>query len=471
MEIQEDAVAIFQAGVARVDPRRLLASVARLEGSVLRLKGADAECAYDLAGFRHILVGGMGKASAVMAQEMEALLGSRIEDGFVVAKAIAGARCSRIRLAEAGHPVPDGRSVAAGAALLSLAARARSWESAGEPTLVILLISGGGSSLAAAPAAGLSLEDKAQVTKLLLGSGAPIQEMNAVRKHLSGIKGGRLAEAFAPATLVSLILSDVLGDDLDAIASGPAVPDSSTWEEARSILARRAVWDSLPAAARRIFEAGLAGSIPDTPKPGSSAFANARTLIVGNNMLALEAAEAEARARGYACLLLSSRLDGEARQVARLFHSIAEDIDIYSRPLSRPACVLAGGETTVILKGGGKGGRNQEMALAFLCLLTPRGKSGKTGSGSGSGSHDRAPSEGSQMVFLSAGTDGTDGPTDAAGAFASPALAEKAAALGLDARAYLEDNDSYTFFDSTGGLYKTGSTGTNVCDMQILLMR
>lgn len=449
----EDAKEIFLKGVERVNPRSLLNHALSLEGNRLRVRHAEGSFEYDLAGFRHLVVVGMGKASAVLAQGLEGLLGDRIDEGFVVAKHLADSSCRRIRLAEAGHPLPDERSAEAGRQVLALAEKVRGWEAAGESTLVIVLISGGGSALLSAPLAGINLSDKVTATRLLLASGATIQEMNAVRKHLSALKGGRLAEAFAPAALLSLILSDVIGDDLDAIASGPTVPDSSTWAAAQGILQDRAVWKDLPEAVRRVFAEGLAGKRPDTPKPGANFFRSTRTVLVGNNMLALKSAEEAARDLGYNTLLLSSRLVGEAREVARLFTSLASDLAQYELPLKRPACILTGGETTVTLKGKGLGGRNQEMALAVLAALDPS-----------------SPGHG-QLLFLSAGSDGNDGPTDAAGAFASLALAQKAKALGIDPKAYLADNDSYHFFEKTGGLLKTGSTGTNVCDMQILLLR
>jgi len=452
MNPYDDARGIFLKAVERVDPRRLLDHALSLKGEVLTLRHAEGSFEYALADYRHIIVAGMGKASALLAKGLEGILGDRIEDGFVVTKALAGVECSRLRLAEAGHPVPDARSEDAGREILNLAAKARRYEASGEPTLVIVLISGGGSALISAPAEGISLEDKADTTRLLLGSGATIQEMNAVRKHLSAIKGGRLAEAFAPASVLSLILSDVIGDHLDAIASGPTVADSSTWEQARRVLAERGVWEKLPVTVRGVFEEGLAGSRADTPKPGSPVFDRTKTVLVGNNMLALKSAEEEARKRGYGTLLLSSRIEGEAREVAKLFVALAEDMAQYGLPLRRPACILAGGETTVTLRGEGLGGRNQEMALAVMAALD----SSRPG-------HEN-------LVFLSAGTDGNDGPTDAAGAFASYSLLKKARAAGLDPKRFLADNDSYHFFSGIDGLLMTGPTGTNVCDTQILLL-
>ncbi|MCE1206689.1 MAG: DUF4147 domain-containing protein, partial [Spirochaetia bacterium] len=367
------------------------------------------------------------------------------------------ARCATIEILEAGHPVPDERSVSAANKILSLAAKVREWESRGEHCLVIMLVSGGGSALLCAPLPGITLQEKALTTQLLLGSGATIQEMNAVRKHLSAVKGGKLAQAFAPAEILSLVLSDVIGDDLDAIASGPTVPDNSTWQMVHSILAARNIMEQLPASVRNAVQNGAAGKIPETPKllgPNSknSVFNNTKTVLIGNNMLALRSARQKAEALGYKTFLLTSRLTGEAREMARLFSALASDVAEYGIPLARPACLIAGGETTVTLRGTGLGGRNQEMALAVLTLLDEK----KPG-------HRDA-------VFLSAGTDGNDGPTDAAGAFASMELKMVAEQRGLSALEYLQNNDSYHFFEQIDGLLKTGPSGTNVCDMQILIV-
>lgn len=448
MNLREDAREIFLAGVRRVDPQALLGKALRLNGSLLEVTHAAGRFEYDLSLYDHVVAIGMGKASAVLAEGLEAILGTRIGFGFVVTKSLGGSRCERIELAEAGHPVPDERSAEAGKRVLEMAGRVRALEAQGERCLVLVLVSGGGSALLAAPAEGICLEEKAETTRLLLSSGATIQEMNGVRKHLSAIKGGRLAQAFHPADMLSLILSDVVGDDLDAIASGPTVPDPSTWESTAAVLKARDVWHRLPSRVQDLFLAGIAGRIPDTPKPGIGVFSRTRTVLVGNNMLALVAAEAEATSRGYKTLLLSSRIVGEAREIAKIFPALAADIAAYGMPLRRPACVLAGGETTVTLHGKGKGGRNQEMALAVLCDLESE----------------------AGLCFLSAGTDGNDGPTDAAGAFASLEIKERAARLGLDPRAYLAENDSYGFFSAVDGLLRTGSTGTNVCDLQILLL-
>jgi hydroxypyruvate reductase len=322
-----------------------------------------------------------------------------------------------------------------------------------ERTLVFVLVSGGGSSLLCAPAEGVALEDKAAATRLLLRSGATIQEMNAIRKHLSAIKGGRLASALYPASIVSLVISDVVGDDLDTIASGPTVPDQSTWADALAAAKRRGVEDALPRSVSELLLRGVEGELPDTPKRGDAAFARARTLLVGNNRIALAAAEAKAHELGYNSLVLTSRLTGEAREAAQVLLGIGKDISASGFPLRAPACLLAGGETTVTLRGEGRGGRNQEMALAFLAGIA------------------RSSADAERLSLLAASTDGGDGPTDAAGAFASAAILKRALSEGLDVDDYLGRNDSYSFFDKLGELLRTGPTNTNVCDLQILLAR
>jgi hydroxypyruvate reductase len=449
-----DAEDIFRAALSRVDPAAMVRDAVRVEGGAIsfrtELDGAD----YALAGYDRIVVAGFGKAGASMARGLEeALAGTAAErllaGGAVSVKKGHLDRLTRMKLLEASHPVPDESSVAAAREILALA------EGADERTLAIVLISGGGSALLCAPAEGISLVDKAKTTSLLLGSGAPIQEVNCVRKHLSAVKGGRLAAAFAPATVVSLILSDVIGDDLDAIASGPTAPDPGSWADALAIVRRRGIEAALPPAVAGLLRrgaAGGAGAPPDTPKAGDPAFARTRNLLVGTNRLALMAAEARARELGYSALTLTSRLAGEAREAALVLLGVGKDIAASGFPLRRPACLLVGGETTVTLRGKGKGGRNQEMALAFLAALA------------------RSPKDAEDLLLLAASTDGSDGPTDAAGAFASAAILGRARAAGLDPEAYLADNDSYRFFDALGELLRTGPTNTNVCDLELLIV-
>jgi hydroxypyruvate reductase len=445
------AEAIFRAALARVDPAVMVRSALRIEpgtsaSGTLVVHTELEEARYDLGSFDRILVVGFGKAGASMARGLEEVMGGRLSGGVVAVKEGHLERLTRIRLVEASHPVPDERSVQAASEILGLA------RDADERTLVVVLISGGGSALLCAPAEGLSLADKTATTKLLLASGATIQEVNCIRKHLSAVKGGALASAFAPATVLSLILSDVIGDDLDAIASGPTVPDPTTWTDALAVARRRGIEASLPRAVIERLHRGLAGELPDTPKPGDAVFARTRNILIGTNRLALMAAEAKARELGYSTLALTSRLTGEAREAALAILGIGKDIAASGFPVARPACLLVGGETTVTLKGTGKGGRNQEMALAFLAALA------------------RSPKDAEDLLFLAASTDGSDGPTDAAGAFASAAILTRARDAGFDPEVYLADNDSYSFFDRIGGLLRTGPTNTNVCDIQVLLV-
>jgi glycerate 2-kinase len=447
---RRDAEAVFAAALTRVDPEPLVERAVRIErgsgGEELVIRTDSEQARYALSEFDEIVVAGMGKAGARMALGLEASLGGRIDRGLVVVKEGHLEALSRVRLVAASPPVPDGRSVAAAEALLNLG------RGLGERSLVLVLISGGGSALVCAPAEGLSLEDKIGCTRLLLASGATIQEVNCVRKHLSRVKGGRLAEAFAPATLVSLLLSDVVGDDLDSIASGPTVPDSGSWEQALGVVRRYGLEGRLPPRAAAALREGASGDRPDTPKPGSPGLSRTRNILVGTNRLALLAAEAKARELGYSPLVLTSRLTGEAREAALFLLGIGKDIAASGIPLARPACLIAGGETTVTLRGKGRGGRNQEMALAFLAAM------------------ERSPRDGGDLLFLAGSTDGSDGPTDAAGAFASARVLERAQEAGLKPSAYLEDNDSYGFFERVGGLLKTGPTNTNVCDVQILIV-
>jgi glycerate 2-kinase len=335
----------------------------------------------------------------------------------------------RIRINECGHPIPDGRGIRGARRIAGIARQA------GPRDLVICLISGGASALMPLPSRGITLAKKQKITRSLLASGATIHEINCVRKHISAIKGGQLARLAYPATLVTLILSDVIGDDLDAIGSGPTVPDRSTIADVQAVGAKYGI---------AIDAAGLA----ETPKPGDPIFTRATHVLVGSNELAVEAAAREARRLGYRTLVLTSFLEGEAREVARVHAAIAKEIEAHGRPVPRPVCVISGGETTVTIRGQGLGGRNQEFALAAAI--------------------DIADLHGT--LILSAGTDGTDGPTDAAGAVVDETTLARAGALGLDAAAFLRNNDSYRFFEATGDLIKTGPTGTNVADIQIMLV-
>ncbi len=447
-----DASEIFAAGVASVDPRPMVREALRLEGHILTVDAGGRSAAWDLRRFDRILVLGYGKAGARMARGAEEALGERLTGGVVAVKAGFAEPCERIHILEAAHPVPDESSVQAARAVMEAA------RTADPRTLVLVLVSGGGSAILCAPydrdGRSLTLPDKAAVTRELLACGADIREINAVRRHLSAVKGGRLAEALAPATVVSLILSDVVGDELASIASGPTVPDPTTWADALGIVRRFGIEDRIPASAAALLRDGAAGLLPDTPKPGDPAFRRVANIVLGSNRRAALTAASRARNLGYRTLYLGSRITGEAREIARVYLGMALDCAAEGSPRSLPACILAGGETTVTLRGSGKGGRNQEMALAFLAGLA-----------------DAEPRLAGRICFLSAGTDGNDGPTDAAGAFADTSILEAARTGGLKPRDYLSANDSYAFFDRIGGLLRTGPTNTNVCDLQVVLVR
>lgn len=451
-----DAETIFRSGLERADPRSMICRTLSCEGNTLSVRTETETASYDLSRYDSIVALGMGKAGAKMAAGLEAVLGDRLSGGIVAVKKGYTEKLKRTTLIEASHPVPDETSVSAANQILHYA------QGLGEKTLAIVLISGGGSALLCAPYEGegyvLTLEEKQIVTKALLGSGATIQEVNSVRKHLSRIKGGRLAQALAPASTLSLILSDVVGDDLDAIASGPTVPDRTTWHDARDVIARYHLEDAIPSAALRILDAGCAGLLPDTLKPEDPSFSLTRNVLIGTNYQSLLAAKERAVNLGYNAQVLTSRLTGEAREVALFFLGIGLEAAAHGSPVSAPACIIAGGETTVTLKGTGKGGRNQEMALAFLNGLRKLG-TGVT-----------LPDSARRLSFLSGGTDGSDGPTDAAGAVASAQVLADALAQGLDLDAYLANNDSYHFLAKCGGLLLTGPTNTNVCDIQVLII-
>jgi glycerate 2-kinase len=438
VKLRKHARQIFQAGLQAVDPVEAIIRHVTLQDKALIISGRQ----FNLKDYDRILVVGAGKAVAPMAKAVEDLLGNRISDGVIVVKDEHGLPLKKIKICEASHPVPDERGVQGTEEILSLV------ETAGKRDLIICLISGGGSALLIAPAGDISLEDKQNATRLLLACGATIHEFNTVRKHLSRAKGGRLAQMAYPATVSSLILSDVVGDDLDVIASGPTVPDSSTFHDAEQILKGYGIWDQLTPSVRNHIEKGISGQIEDTPNSNDVVFQQCSQVLVGTNLQALKAAGQEARKLGYRPLILSSKVEGEAREVARFYTAIAREVLSSENPLKPPACVLAGGETTVTITGEGRGGRNQEFALA--AALTIAGLD--------------------NVVVLSGGTDGTDGPTDAAGAIADGTTVARALEKGLDPKAFLRRNDSYSLFQHLEDLLMTGPTRTNVMDIYMMLL-
>ncbi len=439
-----DLQTIFWHAVHEVDPARLIETRVGRTGTTLSLHAPDSVLSEDLSSYRRILVLGMGKASAAMAMAMERVLEGIPIEGAIITKHGHGLDLARIRVIEAGHPVPDEDSVRGAGILLQLA------DDAGHDTLIINLVSGGGSSLFCLPADGISLGEKQETTRALLASGAAIDEVNCVRKHLSRVKGGRFAARTFPARLMSLILSDVVGDRLDTIASGITAPDPTTYREALSILRRYHIEDRVPSRVVQLLESGTQGGLPETPKVSDPAFDRTSNIIVGSNAIACRSALDRAEALGYDARILSTTLTGEAAEVASFLADIAWDMHVRRSDTRSPILLVAGGETTVTLKGSGLGGRNQEMALAFACSL-----------------YEKHPSL-TDITFLSAGTDGTDGPTDAAGAFVTPELMRRMPELRIKAREHLLDNNSYRFFQDQGLLFTTGPTRTNVCDIQLL---
>lgn len=413
-----------------------------LRGGFLR---AGAETQIPLAEFDRIFLIGAGKAAPEMAGAIQKILGKRLGHAIVVTKQGHAHRGAGIgcRLIEAGHPIPD-RAGVEGARLVSELLR-----DLNARDLLLVAISGGASALLPAPAPPVTLGAKQKTTDLLLRAGANISDLNAVRKHLSTLKGGWLAALAYPATVVSLLLSDVIGDPLDVIGSGLTAPDNSTFADAWQILERYGVAQRVPASVRERLESGAAGKLPETPKTGDPIFANVHNVVVASNRLALEAAAHKAKSLGYHSLILASTLEGETREVARVHACILREIAAAGHPLARPACIVSGGETTVTVKGQGKGGRNQEFALAAALKIA--------------GLPD--------VLVLSAGTDGTDGPTDAAGAIATGETVRRADRLGLSAAQHLQANNAYPFFNALGDLLKTGPTGTNVMDIHLLLAR
>lgn len=433
--LDRDARAIFDAAVRGAQADRLL-EARSLSEYIRRPIGL----------YRRIVVAGMGKAAMAMAGVVEEQLEGRLGRGVVVVPESypegLPAHLSapeRIRVLTAAHPIPDISSARAARRMLDLAS------GCGRDDLLLVLVSGGGTSLCNDFAGGISLAHARRTYELLQLSGAEIHAMNAVRKHLSRIGGGQLARAAAPAEVVALVVSDVVGDDLSVIASGPTVPDPSTFADAAEVLHDYGLWNQVPESVREHLEAGARGEHPETAKPDEEAFAHAQTVLLGSNRDALRSARAEAERRGYQVRLVQDDLTGEASEVGR---SLAARL--LEAGGERPLCLLWGGETTVTVRGAGRGGRNQELALAAALGLD--------------GAERRA-------LLLSGGTDGIDGPTPAAGAWATPQTVNRGRRAGLDAQAHLEENDSHSFFEQLGTLLTTGPTHTNVCDVQVGLVR
>jgi glycerate 2-kinase len=431
------ALQILESALGAADPRLIVKSAVSLNGSILK---AGDYC-FDLSDYKHVYVVGGGKASGAMTEAIEDLMGSYITEGVVNIPLAQRYRTKIITLNEAAHPIPDEAGIKGTQRILDIA------EKAGKNDLVICLISGGGSSLLPSPR-GITLANKQELTNKLLRSGATINEINVVRKHISNIKGGWLARRSYPATVLGLIISDVVGDDMSSVASGPTVPDPYTFFDTRKILEKYNLWGCLIQSVKTLIIDGEKGLIPDTPKPADKTFEIVHNVVIGSSKPALKAAYAQSKALGLNSLLLTTTLKGEAKHVGAVFASIIRELQHSSDPIPKPAAIIAGGETTVTVTGKGIGGRNQELALAAAAEL----------------------GDGKRFTFASLSTDGVDGPTDAAGAIIDGTTMFRAKKTGLAPERYLAQNDSYSFFQTLGDLIFTGVTGTNVNDIQILIV-
>ena len=420
------------------DPKHLLNTTLTLEGQKLTI----GQLSFELNQFRKIYVIGGGKATGAMAEAIEETLKNRIKAGYVNVPYGNNQKTQIIKINETSHPIPDQAGLEGTQQMITLA------EQANEDDLVICLISGGGSSLMPLPRSDITLEDKRSITDALLKSGAAIYEINTVRKHISAFKGGWLAKAAYPATLVNLILSDVIGDPLDAIASGPTVPDHTNFTDAKKILEKYGLWSNSPKSVRNVINDGIKGKIAETPKPNDPIFKKVNNVIIGNNQTASLAAYEYLKKAGMNTLLLSRPLEGEAKQAGINLVSIALKISSLNRPMNKPTAIIAGGETTVTVNGKGKGGRNQELALSAALKLKGI----------------------ENCALASMSTDGIDGPTDAAGAIVDGDTIVEAEKNRLNAKEYLANNDSYRFFERLGGLIFTGATGTNVNDISVIII-
>ncbi len=448
----ENLKKIIKAGIDRVNPYQMVIDNVKVYDDNITVDFENYHITLNLAKFDKIFILGAGKATAKIAKAVEELLGDRITEGIISVKYGHTEDLNYIQLIESGHPLPDENSIKAGNKIVELAKKSD------EKTLIINLISGGGSALLASPLEykdeniKLSLDDFQDTTQTLLDCGATIKEINSIRKHLSEVKGGRLAKLFYPATSLNFILSDVVGDRLDTIASGLTTHDDTTYQYAMRVIKKYNIKDKLPMNVVKIIEAGLDGKIDETPKENDKCFSKVNNILIGTNYLSLISCEKVAKKLGYNTIILSSQITGEAKEIARFYAGIAKDVLRNKIPIEKPACIISGGETTVTISGKGKGGRNQEMALAFLSEIEDEPKSFDG------------------ITFLSSATDGNDGPTDASGAFASLDVLEKAKKQTLSINDYMKNNDSYNFFDKINYLFKTGPTNTNVCDIQLILI-
>jgi glycerate 2-kinase len=441
-QMRTEAEELFIRALDSVDAYRKTKHSLKLRGKSLSacdVLGRRVEL--DLKRFKRILVLGFGKAAASMARGIEEILHDRISGGVIIVNSARDVTLKRIEIVEAGHPLPDARSIKGTGRIVQLA------RNAGAQDLVICLISGGGSALCSLPCEGIELSALRQLTGQLMNCGASIVEINAVRKHLSQTKGGQLARLVYPGTLLTLIISDVVGDRMDVIASGPTAPDPTTFQDAQRVLEKYGVLEKASVSIRQHLKQGIEGQIRETPKRGEQELQNTTNLIIAHNLTALRTIAKEARKRGYNSFILSSMIEGDTRLAAQVFSNMIRELAARTSA-RKPLCITAGGEMTVKVHGPGKGGRNTDFCLALASMI-----------------------EGMEnVVILSAGTDGIDGATDAAGAMIDGATSMRAAEQGLDIDIALAENDSYTLLNKLDTLLVTGPTGTNVMDIQMVLI-
>jgi glycerate-2-kinase len=434
---REIILEVIEKTLTDIDPKKIINSQIFLKNNTLQIKKEKI----NLNNFENIILIGGGKATGSMAEAFADIIKDKIVDGLIVVPKGTSTKYNikNVKIQESSHPIPDEMSVDGANKLLSLASRA------GKNDLVICLISGGGSSLMALPKEGIALKDKKKLNNLLLKSGASINEINTVRKHISGFKGGQLAKKIYPATMINLFLSDVIGDKLESIASGPTVPDPTTYQESKNILNRYNLWEISPKSIRTIISKGINGFINDTPKKNEKYFKKSYNIVIGNNYLACKSAINTLNEMGLNTALLSSSIEGEAREVGLMLGSIARETATSRSSLRPPIGIVTGGETTVKVIGNGKGGRNQELSLSAANKI----------------------SKIKGISIASFSTDGIDGPTDAAGAIIDSGTIARSQKLKLNYKEYLKNNNTYTFFSLIGDLILTGYTGTNINDITI----
>lgn len=442
--MQDDLKKIYTAGIKAVSPFKAINTHIKIHENHLKIFDKNKEIkSFNLEKFNRIFVVGAGKATSAMAQAIESMLGNRISSGCICVKYDHVTELKKIEQIEASHPIPDNEGLRGAEKIYNII------KGADEKDLIISLISGGGSALMPLPQSSIKLKDKQKTTDMLIKSGATIHEINSVRKHLSRLKGGNMARAAYPASVINLMISDVVGDDMDVIASGPFVPDTSDFKSALHVLNKYGLRKSIPLPVGMYLEEGAAGTHPENPGPDDHIFSNVTNVIIASNFLALKTAHAQAKALGYNSIILSSLIEGDTADTADWHCRIAREIALTGNPLPRPACIISGGETTVKVKGNGKGGRNMEFAMHAA-----KGIAGLE-----------------KVLIASIGTDGNDGPTDAAGAFSTGDTLKRIKDISLNINNFIIDNNSYELFKALGDLIITGPTNTNVMDMRIILAK